>query len=119
MEFLFSRHRLNVAVSRAQCASDGSTGGALLQRRLGCDCSQHCGVERPTAKHDVSVRYAVCARKYFESVTIEIEPDGAIRRVIHNHRNRAAEGGKRFRDSTGLAFEFRNFPAERQRVPDW
>ena len=48
-------------------------------------------------------------RKYFESVGSEIEADGAIRRVIHNQPNRAAEGWKRLRNSAGLTREFRKF----------
>jgi hypothetical protein len=76
-----------------------AAGNKYLSRFLEC-----------VAKHDVRVRYSVCARKYFERVAIEIKPDGAIRRVIHNHRNRAAKGGKRLRNSTRFASEFRKLP---------
>src|SRR6516225_4680861 len=51
----------------------------------------------------------MCARKYCEGVAIEIEPNGAFWRVIHNHPNRAAEGWKHLRNSAGLAREFRKF----------
>jgi hypothetical protein len=57
--------------------------------------SQHCRRDRTAAKRDVSIRWSVCAWQYDERLAIEIEPDGAIRHVIHNHPNRAAERGKR------------------------
>jgi hypothetical protein len=64
--------------------------------------SQRLQRKRPTAKRYVGFGQAMCARKDFERVAVEIETDRAIRRVIHDHPDWPTEARKRVRDFARL-----------------